>query len=93
MLTHYNIVNAVKKAASEFSLIKAAYFGSYAEQNATEESDLDLLIEFEQSSVSILKIISLKHFLEDQLSKSVDIIHAPIPETAIIEIGKQVNVL
>lgn len=93
MLTHNNIVNAVKKAASQFPLTKAAYFSSYAEHLATEESDLDLLVEFEQSSVSILIIISLKHFLEDQLSKSVVIIHAPIPETAIIEIGKQVSVL
>ena len=93
MLTHENIVNAVKKAACEFPLIKAAYFGSYAEHQATEESDLDLLVEFEQPSVSILTIIGLKHFLEEQLSKPVDVIHAPIPETAIIEIGKQVNVL
>jgi len=93
MLTHENIVNAVKKATSEFPLIKAAYFGSYAEQLATEESDLDLLVEFEQPSVSILTIIRLKNFLEEQLSKPVDVIHAPIPETAIIEIGKQVNVL
>jgi len=35
----------------------------------------------------------LKHFLEEQLTKPVEVIHAPIPETAIIEIGKQVNVL
>ena len=93
MLTHENIVEAVKKAAIEFPLIKAAYFGSYAEQRATEDSDLDLLVEFEQSSVSILTIISLKHFLEEQLLKPVDVIHVPIPETSIIEIGKQVNVL
>ena len=93
MLTHENIVNAVKKAAKEFPLIKVAYFGSYAEQRATEDSDLDLLVEFEQPSVSILTIISLKHFLEEQLSKPVDVIHAPLPDTAIIEIGKQVSVL
>ena len=68
MLTHENIVKAVKKAATEFPLIKAAYFGSYAEQRATEDSDLDLLVEFEQSSISILTIISLKHFHEEQLS-------------------------
>jgi predicted nucleotidyltransferase len=93
MLTHESIVNAVKKAANEFPLIKVAYFGSYAEHRATEESDLDLLVEFEQPAVSILTIIRLKHYLEEQLLKPVDVIHAPLPETAIIEIGKQVNVL
>ena len=93
MLTHEIIVAAVKKAANEFPLVKVAYFGSYAEQRATEESDLDLIVEFNQPAVSIMTIIRLKHYLEEQLSKPVDVIHAPLSESAIIEIGKQVSVL
>jgi predicted nucleotidyltransferase len=93
MLTHENIVDAVKKASKEFPLIKAAYFGSYAEQRATDESDLDLLVEFEQPAVSILTIIGLKQYLEDELAKPVDVIHAPLPEGSIISIGKTVSVL
>ena len=93
MLTHDRIVEVVKKAATEFPLIKVDYFGSYADGQATEESDLDLLVEFEEPIVSVLLIIKLKHYLEDELAKPVDIIHAPIPPEAIIEIGKTVNVL
>jgi len=93
MLTHDKIVHAIEKAANEFPLKKASYFGSYAEGCATEDSDLDLLVEFIQPSVSILSIIRLKHYLEDELAKPVDIIHAPIPKGAIIEVGKTVNVL
>lgn len=93
MLTHKNIVDAVKKAADEFRLTKAAYFGSYADNCATEDSDLDLLVEFEQPAISILIIIRLKRYLEEKLGKHVDVIHAPIPKGAIIEIGKQVDVL
>jgi predicted nucleotidyltransferase len=93
MLTHESIADAVKKASSEFPLIKAAYFGSYAEERATEDSDLDLLVEFEQPAVSILTIIKLKRYLEELLAKPVDVIHAPLPQAAIIEIGKQVSVL
>ncbi|MCL2719643.1 MAG: nucleotidyltransferase domain-containing protein [Lachnospiraceae bacterium] len=93
MLTHENIVNAVKNAAHEFRLTKATYFGSYAEQKATEDSDLDLLVEFEQPAVSILTIIRLKRFLEEQLLKPVDVIHAPLPQSSIIEIGKQVDII
>ena len=93
MLTHEKIVSAVKKAAGEFPLTKAEYFGSYAEGQATEESDLDLLVEFEEPAISILTIIKLKHYLEEELAKPVDVIHAPLPQGAIIEIGKIVSIL
>ena len=93
MLTHDQIVEAVRKAANEFPLTKVFYFGSYADGLATDESDLDLLVEFDKPAISILTIIRLKHYLEDQLAKPVDVIHAPIPPGAIIEIGKTVGVL
>ena len=93
MLTHERIVHAVKKAANEFPLVKVDYFGSYADGKATEDSDLDLLVEFIEPAISILSIIKLKHYLEDELDKTVDVIHAPIPDGAIIEVGKTVNVL
>ena len=93
MLTHKKIVEAVKKAASEFPLTRVEYFGSYADGHATEESDLDLLVEFIEPSISILSIISLKHFLEEELAKPVDVIHAPLPEGSIVEIGRTVSVL
>ena len=93
MLSHEKIVDAVKKATSEFPLTKVEYFGSYADGEATEDSDLDLLVEFDKPSVSILTLISLKHFLEKELLKPVDVIHATIPTGSIIEIGKTVSVI
>ena len=93
MLTHDMIVHAVKKAANEFPITKAEYFGSYASGSATEESDLDLLVEFSEPSVSILTVIGLKQYLEENLLKPVDVIHAPLPNEAIIEIEKTVTVI
>ena len=93
MLTHDAIVSAVRKAAGVFSMSKAAYFGSYADGKATENSDLDLLVEFNESPVSVLKIIELKHFLEDELSKSVDVVHATLSPDSLVEIGKTVSVI
>ena len=49
--------------------------------------------EYFGSTISILEIIRLKRFLEEELATAVDVIHAPIPEGAIIEIGKTVSVL
>ncbi|MDR2735093.1 MAG: nucleotidyltransferase domain-containing protein [Spirochaetota bacterium] len=93
MLTHEKIAEAIEKAAREFPLTKADYFGSYANKQATEKSDLDLLVEFEEPVVSILVIIGLKQYLEEILRISVDVIHAPLPEGTIIEIEKTVSVL
>jgi predicted nucleotidyltransferase len=93
MLTHEKIVDAVKKAAGEFPLTKAEYFGSYADGRATEESDLDLLVEFKEPAISILTIIRLKRYLEEELAKPVDVIHAPLPKGTVIKIEKTVSVL
>lgn len=92
MLSHEEIKRAVLDAAEHFPLKKVAYFGSYADGRASEASDLDLLVEFTAPSVSLFTIAGLKHNLEDELRVSVDVIHAPIPEGAIIEIGKAVPV-
>ena len=92
MLSHEDICKAVSEVASRFSLKKVSYFGSYAEGKASGESDLDLLVEFARPQVSLLTIAELKHSLEDELNVPVDVIHAPIPEGALIEIDKAVLV-
>ena len=46
-------VNGLKAA---YALQSVSIFGSYAEGRATDKSDLDLLVEFEQPTVSLLKL-------------------------------------
>jgi predicted nucleotidyltransferase len=92
MLTHERIVDAVTKTATRFPLKKVSYFGSYADGVATEQSDLDFLVEFAQPNVSLWTIAGLKYDLEDELSVPVDVIHAPLPQGAIIKIGKTISV-
>ena len=90
LLTHEEICNTIKEIADEFSLTKVLYFGSYANGKATEKSDLDLLVEFTEENVSILRIIKMKHTLEEILKIPVDVIHAPIPKDSYLEIEKTV---
>ena len=83
VLTHEQIVNAVERAATKFPLAKVSYFGSYADGNATEESDLDVLVEFgDDGSLTLLDIVRFKHNLENELSISVDIVEIPLTEKA-----------
>ncbi|MCL1807098.1 MAG: nucleotidyltransferase domain-containing protein [Oscillospiraceae bacterium] len=92
MLTHDDIRNAVTHTASVFPIKQAYYFGSYAEGRQTDESDLDLLVEFQKPAVSLFTISALKNALEDLLNISVDVIHAPIAKYSLIQIEKTVQV-
>jgi uncharacterized protein len=47
-------------------------FGSIARDEATEESDVDLLVEFSQP-IGIFQFVGLKRALEDVLQRSVDL--------------------
>ena len=83
MLTHEQIVKAVEKAAMKFPLTRVLYFGSYADGKATEQSDLDVLVEFPKDvRISLLDVIVLKYNLEDELHISVDVVGLPLTEKA-----------
>ena len=76
-----------------YALRTVIIFGSYAEGRATGNSDLDLLMEFEHPTVSLIKINSLKYDLEDALGLPVDVIHAPLPANSMIQPRKTIQVL
>lgn len=92
MLTLEQIIKDVSSVAKEFNIKSITLFGSYADGTNTDESDVDLLIEFNTSSVSLLTLSALKNRIEDILNLPVDIIHAPLPENSLIEIGKAVQI-
>lgn len=49
-------------------------FGSYARQEQTETSDIDVLVEFSETP-SLLKFVNLEHYLSDNLGVKVDLVH------------------
>jgi uncharacterized protein len=55
------------------SVKKASFFGSIVRGEMTEESDVDLLVEFEGKK-SLLDIAHLKNELEDAISRRVDVL-------------------
>ena len=93
MPTEEKIKNIVNELKDVYALRKVSIFGSYAEGRATEKSDLDLLVEFEHPSVSLIKLNSLKYDLEDALGLPVDVVHAPLPAGSMIRPEKVVRVL
>ena len=81
----------IEKIRKEYPITKAELFGSYAEGTNHEKSDVDLLVEFVTSAVSLLTLNSLKYRLEELLDTEVDVIHGPVESGSMLEIGKVVN--
>ena len=92
MLSHNAICEKINIIAPLYPLKRVAYFGSFATDTQTTASDLDILVEFNTSAVSLIMLSDLKNRLEDELMIPVDIIHYPLPDGAFIEIGKVVHV-
>lgn len=78
MLTIDNIIYAAATAAKEFPVKKILLFGSYAENAQTEQSDVDFLVEFKDSAVSLLTLAALKNRMQELLNTDVDIVRIPI---------------
>ena len=93
MPTVETIQSVVQSLKNAYALRAVDVFGSYADGRATPQSDLDLLVEFDTPSVSLIRLNALKYDLEDALGLSVDLVHAPLPEGSMIEPGKVVRVL
>lgn len=77
------ITDIQKALASDKDRIRQRYkaevkgiFGSYARGDFHKDSDLDLLVDFDDSA-DLLDAIGLKHFLEDKFGCKVDVVSRP----------------
>ena len=57
-----------------YRISEIGIFGSYARQEQTATSDVDVLVEFSEAP-SLLKFINLENYLSDNLGVKVDLVH------------------
>jgi hypothetical protein len=74
MILSQNTRKSISNILIEGGVKRAALFGSFARGDATEDSDVDLLIEFKGKKKSLLDLAALKIQLEESLGKNVDLI-------------------
>ena len=55
-------------------VVKAWLFGSFARGEETEDSDVDLLVEYDEDGVSLMKHAAMIIELEERLQRPVDIV-------------------
>ena len=92
MLTIEEITKTVKKIAPKYRIRKVTLFGSRATKNFRENSDVDLVVEFETKIVSLFTLASLMNELEEKFGVGVDIIHGPLKKDSMLEIEKEIEI-
>ena len=92
------IRDAVSSVAVEYNLAAPAdarirsvsLFGSYAKGAADEDSNVDLLVSFSSSVVSLFTLAWVLEATESRLSVPVDLVQEPLPEDALLDVGERV---
>ena len=82
MLTRIEILNYLQENKAAFldayGIRKIGLFGSYARDEQTEQSDVDILIEMSEDTTNIFdKRLQFQELLMKQFSKKVDVCHEP----------------
>lgn len=73
--TFDEIKQVIKPVLEKYNIKKAYLFGSYARGEATEKSDIDIMIVKENSSITtLLNLAEFEEELEKALKKKVDVI-------------------
>ncbi len=67
------IRNVITPIAKSYGIKRIYLFGSYAKGEATEESDIDLLIE-KGKPMSLLKLSGMRQQVQEALNLSVDLV-------------------
>ncbi|MDR1319912.1 MAG: nucleotidyltransferase domain-containing protein [Gracilibacteraceae bacterium] len=91
MLTHKDICRAVKEIAPGYGIKNAFYFGSYASGTQNKNSDLDLLVEFENNGWSLFTLGGIISDLEDMLHKEINVVTLPLKKDSRLIIEKAVK--
>ena len=92
MLTIEEIKKTVAEIAPKYQITKATLFGSRARGNFREDSDVDLIVEFETKAVSLFTLSGLMIDLEEIFGVKVDVIHGPKNDSWMIEIDKEIEI-
>ena len=75
-------VNSIKsviiRVLKKYPITKAAIFGSYARNEATNNSDIDLLIESNQP-ITLFDVLRLEKELSEVTSRKIDIVEYSLP--------------
>lgn len=72
--TIFIIIKNNKKLLKEYGVIRIGLFGSYARNENTNESDIDIILEFEKNKKNFHNYMESCKIIEKAFNKKVDIV-------------------
>lgn len=84
------IQEKVLEIIDDYPIKKVVLFGSRATGTNREDSDVDLIMEF-FTPITLLMLSQIRYQLEEVLGLRVDVIHGPIRDTDLLDIGEVVE--
>ena len=91
-MTITDIKNAVVQVAPSYPVLSIDLFGSFVNGENTGDSDVDLLVYFDEKVASLFDMSGLKLDIQDKLNTKVDIVAGPLKENSYLTIGKKVRI-
>jgi len=91
-VTITDIKNAVLQVAPSYPVRSIDLFGSYANEKNTEDSDVDLLVYFDDKVASLFDMSGLKLDIQEKLRTRVDVVAGPLKENSYLTIDKKVRI-
>jgi len=80
LLTHTDIINFLRAEKSflksEFGVVNIGLFGSFVKGHQKEDSDIDLLVDFEQPRFDWLAGLQL--YLEEKFDRNIEIVRKSV---------------
>ena len=91
-MTIADIQNVVVQIAPLYPVLCIELFGSFANGENTEESDVDLLVYFDEKVASLFDMSGLKLDIQEKLNTKVDVVAGPLKKNSYLTIDKKVRI-
>lgn len=91
-MTITDIKKAVVQVAPSYPVLSIDLFGSFASEENTEDSDVDLLVCFDEKVASLFDMSGLKLDIQEKLNTKVDVVAGPLKENSYLTINKKVRI-
>lgn len=82
-MANTELKNFINKISSKYNLKKVILFGSRANGTNREDSDIDLMVEYNTPTVSIFTTVGLMQEIQEKFNVPVDIIRYPLKNRGI----------
>lgn len=86
------IKDAVAQVAPLYPVISIDLFGSFATGENKADSDIDLLVSFDENVASVFDISGLKLDIQGKLNKKIDIVAGPLKKDSYLTIDKRIRI-